>query len=126
MRLQVNQSFMCVINAAMPFNNTGLVVSTGEEYEFKAKGKWKDLLIECEASGYKNFYMSIFKRLKRSRDNNWFALIGSIDKTDYFLLGKQINKRFEISGTLYCFANDAERFYWNNSGSVELTIKRLK
>jgi hypothetical protein len=57
----------------------------------------------------------------------WFALIGRIDghPSTTFLIGtgrKPI--LMPASGELICFANDVPGYYWNNLGTLQLTITR--
>ncbi len=126
MRLSVNQSKLVLIYSKKSWNDTAIEISTGEEYLFEADGAWKDLVIRTDADGYSNLYMRLFNKLKRSRENKWFALIGSLDKSDNFLIGKTNRVLFKHSGKLCCFANDAPGFYWNNFGHITLKITRLK
>ena len=42
------------------------------------------------------------------------------------LIGKGIRYTPQASGYLYCFANDAWKFYDNNRGKVTLTVRRLR
>lgn len=82
------------------------------------------------------------KSSRREEDMPWFALVGAIanggnpgqDGTpqppEVFLIGK--NCRYPAAGSnpsrpgyLYCFANDAWDFYFNNRGSVVLKVTRL-
>lgn len=86
---------------------------------------------------------STWSPAKRERDFPWFALIGVIangegvdeevkDIIDHksFLIGNGANHVPEVGGYLYCFANDAWKFYGGlkvsrNAGSVALTVRRL-
>lgn len=73
---------------------------------------------------------------KRDEDLDWFALIGVIANglgtTDsgnaaphhVFLIGEGTKTRIAESGYLYAYANDAWQMYFNNRGSVQLTVKR--
>lgn len=78
-----------------------------------------------------------FKFTRRVEDAPWFALMGVVAnepgvKTDGtplphqpFVIGTGPTPlKVEKAGYLYCFANDAWDFYFNNSGSVELTVAR--
>ena len=87
-----------------------------------------------------------FFKAKRYPGANWFEIIGSIcgnsdpkscQKEDYFRmfncdnLGQNIGKiRREFvptkNGILFCFANDNSYFYFNNSGSIDITIQKFK
>ena len=59
--------------------------------------------------------------------SKWLCLIGSINKDKpYFEIGLSNYITPEKTGELYLFANDALAFYSNNSGSIDVTIKRVK
>lgn len=73
---------------------------------------------------------------RRCNDAPWFALIGMIANQpnmdgsgtaiegDTFLIGDHRSWTPERSGYLYCYANDAWKFYGNNRGQVTLTVSR--
>jgi hypothetical protein len=126
MKLNIKESKSFSICSKTFWNETEIEVQNGEEYKFEAVGLWKDLLMKCDADGYTSLYMSLYNRWKRSRENNWFALMGSINQTDDFLIGKGNQKKINKSGKLFCYANDVKGFYWNNSGQISLTITRIK
>lgn len=128
MKLQINEAIAVKILAKSKWNSTQLEIVQGEEYEFIAIGKWTDLLITKDADGYTNSYMRLFDNRKRAKQFLWFALVGALDKNEdkYFLIGKNNSILFNEAGMLYCFANDAEGFYWNNFGHLTLQIKRIK
>ena len=77
-----------------------------------------------------------FFNTKRLENAGWFELVGAIANADnpkkdgthqllqYEVLGSE--KEFKITkpGYLYCFANDAWGYYFNNSGYVTLTIEK--
>lgn len=126
MKLPLNDPKKVTINARDVWNDTGIDVNAGETYSFRANGLWTDLIKSCDANGYTNAYMRLFDRWKRSRDNDWFALIGSLNQSGDFLIGTQKTIDFNTEGRLYCFANDVPHFYWNNRGSLTLEITRLK
>ena len=125
MKLEKNQTETFKIYANQFWNDTGVRIDPGEHYSFSAKGKWKDLILNSDADGYTNFYMRLFKNLKRSKENDFFVLMGSIDKINNFRIGTSAVIKFDTPGTLSCFANDVKGFYWNNFGSLDLIIKRL-
>lgn len=128
MKLQINETTEVKIRARCRWNSTQIEISEGEEYEFTATGKWTDFTIKKDADGYTNSYMQLFDAKKRAIHFLWFALIGSLNKNEdkYYLIGKKSNISFDEMGILYCFANDAKGFYWNNFGQISLHIKRLK
>lgn len=114
------------IDAALLWNDTQLVVEAGSVYGFKANGQWKDWCIPCDANGYSNGYMRLWNRFKRSQQHPWMALMGSVDQQEDFFIGTQCEWECTRSGRLYCYANDAKQFYWNNSKSLQLTIQRIR
>lgn len=76
---------------------------------------------------------------RRQEDLDWFSLIGVVanakkdeleykddkDKHETFLIGDGTSRAVFKSGYLYCFANDAWRFYRNNKGSISLKVERI-
>lgn len=126
MRLEIDHSITISICSRKYWNETDIQIFNGDEYKFETTGFWKDLLKKCDADGYTNLYMNLYNKWKRSGNNNWFALIGSINQTDDFLIGTNTQKAFDKDGKLFCYANDVTGFYWNNFGQVSLKITRLK
>lgn len=124
MRLSIHQQTTVTIFAKQRWNDTGVEVENGETYLLEAAGKWRDLVITTDADGYSNWYMWLFNRFKRFKQAKWFTLIGCINKSGDFIIGKTTKKNFKESGKLYCYANDGWCFYSNNFGSLELTITR--
>ncbi len=125
MNLEPNQSLKHEILARKPWNETELDVLPGETYLFTAEGEWTDWLFKTDANGYANYYMNLYNRLKRVGDAKWFELIGSLDKVNFYRIGKKNNITFQEAGKLSLFANDAPGFYWNNSGKIIVTIIRI-
>ena len=126
MKLNINESKTISICSKIFWNETDIEIQNGEEYKFVAEGQWKDLLMKCDADGYTSLYMSLYNRWKRSKENNWFALMGNIHQTNDFLIGKTNQYIFNESGKLFCYANDVKGFYWNNFGGISLTVTRIK
>ena len=126
MRLSINEPKTVLVCSGKFWNDTEIEIQNGDQYKFEATGKWRDLLFPADADGYTNFYMRLFDKHKRAKNDKWFALIGSVNKSDYFLIGKHKEMSFTETGNLYCFANDVPGFYWNNSGHLTLVVTRLK
>jgi hypothetical protein len=73
---------------------------------------------------------------RRFESAAWFALVGMIANQpnadgggtpisgEIFTIGAGVTYTPKDSGYLYCYANDAWRFYRNNRGSVMLTVER--
>lgn len=126
MRININESIEVEIHSREYWNNTGLAVLSEEKYLFVSKGEWIDSFIPADADGFSKWYMAAFNLLKRSPEDKWFALMGSVNFKNPFLVGKNKSIEFRESGTLYCFANDVKGFYGNNKGSITLKITRIK
>ncbi len=126
MKLNLNQSESLTIYANRKWNQTGIEIQNGEAYKFVAEGTWRDLLTKCDANGYSNAYMRLYNKWKRSEENKWFALMGSINQTTDFLIVIENEKAFNQGGEFFCYANDVNGFYWNNFGEISLTITRVR
>lgn len=81
---------------------------------------------------------STYSPARRAKDANWFALVGviangsgvnqdkkEINEHETFLIANETSKEIEKGGYLYCYANDAWKFYFNNKGSITLEVRRL-
>jgi hypothetical protein len=115
------------IHAKKFWNHTVIGLKVGQQYLLKAEGKWIDWYIETDANGYSRWYLRPYEIFRRMRRENWFALIGTIGESlnNAFLIGMGPTDYMPpISGELVCFANDMPGFYWNNYGSVQLTVTR--
>lgn len=118
-----------MIAARNIWNDTRIIMKKGEQYHFEASGAWKDLSTICNADGYES--PSILFRstewLRRFPKANWFALIGSTSHSqkNFFEIGHKATITIEKEGLFSCFANDLRFMYGNNSGEIELIIKRL-
>jgi len=126
MKININETKIISIYSKTFWNETNIEIQAGEEYKLEANGIWKDLFMKCDGDGYTSLYMSLYNRWKRSRENNWFALMGSINQNNDFLIGKTNQIVFKESGILFCYANDVKGFYWNNFGELSLTLTRIK
>lgn len=118
------------ICAARPWNETGIVVQAGATYALAAEGRWTDFFIASGPEG--NATPTWPQRLLESRlrmvGARYFALIGAIDSdpATLFLIGCGVACwTAPRTGQLTCFANDVPGFYWNNRGSIALTVLRL-
>ncbi|QJI40702.1 hypothetical protein HKK52_07155 [Pseudomonas sp. ADAK2] len=107
-----------------------LSVKQGERYFFRASGNWWDALIRCDANGYNRHYLDRFKHHLRCTANEagWFTLIGGIAREDASVFAIGDGSRWQdgwvapVDGPLTCFANDWDKWYWNNLFSIDLEI----
>jgi hypothetical protein len=125
-RLEISESDKCLVFASRIWNDTQFHVKKGEEYLFEAKGKWKDFFIQSNANGHSRAYLRSLNNFKRSKTENWFALMGAINHELDFLIGERRKVSIISDGSLSFYANDVKGFYWNNSGSILLKILRIK
>jgi hypothetical protein len=114
------------INSRARWVDTGVMLVASTPYRLATTGRWKDANIETDAAGYEsaNIFQRLTERWRRMPGARWFALIGAIDQRPetQFLIGKGCLYEATVNGRLTCFANDLPRFYFNNSGSVLLTV----
>ncbi len=117
------------IYARRYWNEFEFPVVEGSRYRLAARGQWRDGGIECGPDGYSspNAILRLAEGVRRSPDDNWFALVGCVERKleTRFLIGGQTNWTATGTGCLSCFANDVPFMYWNNSGSLALTIQEL-
>ena len=119
------------IYAQLYWNSTGVMLRPGYSYQFSATGSWWDAVKKCCADGYPkgNFVQELARNLRRSPENDWFALVGAVnrDLSTRFLIG--LSRVYDVpekgGGELFCFANDVPGFYWNNFGYVTLTTRQI-
>jgi uncharacterized protein (DUF2235 family) len=129
LQLEPGESASFGIFASLKWNNTTLQVRSGQTYELSATGTWYDAHIRSGPDGYQSqeWLMRLFSSRRRRPKDAWFALIGAIgqDEKTTFLIGMNLRWAVTADGTLYCFADDVPGFYFNNSGSVKLSVTRI-
>jgi hypothetical protein len=108
---------------------------SGQRYQMEAVGRWRDLTIKRDANGFTSSEVPILGGVmekhepkRRMPHENWFKLIGAVDRDQAtaFAIGTSHERVAQRSGQLTCYANDEPGFYWNNFGSVELTVTRIE
>ena len=50
--LQIGQSTTVTIQARNKWNDTGIQLIAGQEYQFTSAGKWVDWFIPCDGDGF--------------------------------------------------------------------------
>lgn len=118
-------------------------VTAGRRYCLAPNGKWKDWWIETDAIGYPSHGLQrIFERFRICPDQLWFALCGVLapsvaSESDLraatragCLPWTMANRQGDPwiapeAGYLYVFPNDVYSAYWNNKGSIELTVTEV-
>jgi hypothetical protein len=112
------------------------LVDAGDRLSFRATGFWVDALVPCSADGYNARFFYLLKRPPRIADEPFFfRLMGRIvedgvlpsqdDASKTFLIGSERQFTATHRGRLFVFANDRDGYYWNNWGSVNLTIEKI-
>jgi hypothetical protein len=138
-KLAVGESYSCSVLAELKYNWSGLLLQQNCQYEFSvgASECWTDGDIEnCSPNGweskqlpwYKEKVVEWFEDKRRYPEANWFELIGSLGDEDHQLLRVLSTDKHSTpahDSELYFFANDLQSKYGNNSGSIEVTVKRL-
>jgi uncharacterized protein (DUF2235 family) len=148
-RLNNEEMQQVVVLAEKWWNGAGLSVEAGDQYEIQAQGEWNDATEKCHADGWDGYEWLV--KLRRVIDKSWFYLCMSVSpdptlelRQASFLKGiVQLGGRLDSGsviypvglrqkvtvsqpGFVYFFANDAPTHYGNNSGSLDVTIKRIK
>ena len=115
---------------------TSVKVLPGDELSFQSIGIWIDAVIPCSADGYDGAWLYALDRPPRINDNGrYFRLMGRIITGDIepqsdnpdetFVIGKHGQYRAAWGGSLFVFVNDRDGYYWNNWGSIRLTIEHV-
>jgi len=129
--LKSGQSKSFVVDSAKLWNRSGIALERGRVYDVnvEADQTWKDWYIPTDADGYTRETLRPFEFLRRVPDQNWLKLIGTIgrDEKSPIIIGSAVtNFSPSKSGELLCFANDVGWMYWNNRGSLRVTVTRTK
>jgi hypothetical protein len=117
------------IPAGRRWTETGATLRKGRTYLITARGGWIDKDEPCGPGGYasNNIVLRLAEPLRRRWHANWFALIGTQCRFfgPRFVIGESVTYRARRNGKLWCFANDVWFMYFNNRGSVEVTVEEV-
>ncbi|MDA8017146.1 MAG: C1 family peptidase [Thermoanaerobaculia bacterium] len=122
------------VRARRRWNDTRIVLQQGRRYRFQLRpdDDWKDWFVPSGPEGYELAYLRPLEprlRVPKIGDEKvpFFALVGCIGKSyrHAFRIAAGQEVAAPATGRLYCFANDLSCMYWNNSGSVSLSIQPL-
>lgn len=117
------------IVAAEFYSADKIVVEPGQSYSVIVSegATWKDWFVDTTAAGYFNPLAKLWGL--RVRNAKCFALCGAINDDEAYLFAVEPDKPIKVdvpgATTLSFFANDTRRFYWNNSGSIAVKVKRI-
>ena len=136
--LAEGESATLKIKAESYWNASGLILKKGETYNFEVKKvlDWKDWGKPANAEGWDEQETGIklaARSLAREPDKGYFYLMGAIRGSCYdgliceelFPIGKGTTFKAPADGEFCSFANDIPLMYWNNDGSIILTISRI-
>jgi hypothetical protein len=73
--------------------------------------------------------MDLFLRpIKRNPSAKWFQLIGVVNKDISYAINLGVKGEFVVpeNGRLWVYSNDVEFAYCNNSGSIDLGVKKVE
>ena len=121
------------VNSRVYFNPTGVLLDRGATYEIAADdSKWVDWHLASSADGRErpSLGQSLAQWALRCKAGKWFQLIGAVGRSDDYLFPIGMHARWTYArqaetAELYLLANDAWFAYFNNHGSVNVTIKRV-
>jgi len=121
-----------IVPASERWFHTGFRLAQSASYRITVpRGQvWTDWWVENDPNGHATLLQKPLRpylRFPPSRDPraDFFTLIGTIGESleHAFVIGAgPCDFQAPISGELVCFANDLWSFYWNNRGSMRLTI----
>ncbi len=125
--LAIGEILNIAVDSRELYSSEQLRVTIKEEYEFQCNHmqKWKDWFIKTHANGYLNPIAALIGlRVKKTK---CFRLCGCYNNNDAsaFSIGMKGKTTVIVTGSLSFFANDVRGFYWNNYGTVDLTVKRI-
>ncbi|MGJ7518040.1 hypothetical protein ACSFE6_27340 [Pseudomonas baetica] len=128
--MEVGQISHATIYARVPWNDTRIDLIEGGLYRFTADGTWWDLVIRTDADGYptKGWPQRHFESRRVLPDALWFCLLGVIANKEgtAFVMGRSGEVEAQGNGRLFCCANDAPGFYFNNFGKLRLEVTRIR
>jgi hypothetical protein len=127
--LQIGESQTASIDSRRWWNHTRIGVVSGATYSLVVGGDqhWWDCRTKTGPDGYEAPKLNKYRKWRRVPSARWFALIGTIDrrKEPCVVIGQSCRWTAPVTGELVCFANDAWIMYFNNCGSLTLTVQRL-
>ena len=127
--LDVGSPLKVEVEAGERNKDVHIDVKKGEVYAIEATGTWCDTKKHCVGpEGYDAESLRKWEKWRRVKGALWFTLIASVNKDDDSAkaIGPKGSFEAPADGKLFFFANDATIMYWNNSGSVSVTITRTK
>lgn len=130
-KLSVGETCRLEVPSREKRQSSKLVVAPGEQYEITATGTWCDTEKHCcSADGFEsdNWILRTWERWRRVPTARWFALIAATSENEKRGVAVGARGLYEpaAAGTLIFFANDVSFMYFNNQGSVSVSILRTR
>lgn len=130
----IGQSKTITIQANNAYNFPNIFVEEGQKFRFRVgeNDQWVNGTVSSNADGYTPGF---FDGARRQGDFNMMALVAEVFRTNNdvfsfsgtkFRVGTSQEWRATTTGFLNLFANDCMTCYFDNHGSVALTIKRIE
>lgn len=121
--LAIGESASLKVPADAHCFNTGIGLIAGGSYLVMATGRWWDWFVNSGPQGYS---LPVLGDGRRVASAPMFCLIGCVDGDEAaaFAIGRRWEGTPATTGVLCCFANDLPKMYWNNWGSVGVTVTR--
>ncbi len=127
--LAIGESTTVPVDSRRVWNDSGILLEASGVYDFSVEGDqlWYDWRQKCGADGYSLSSLRYWERFRRIKNSRWFELIGTVGRSYASVL--RIGKSLQgfapaANGELCCFANDIILMYWNNMGTIHLTVSR--
>ncbi len=135
-RLAVGQAVgPLAVASAEHYVPTGVLLEIGGTYDISSDdSRWLDWHLAASADGRvePTLTQSMAQWALRCKEGRWFQLIGALGRSDAHLFPVGMHLRWtykgqsnEVEPELQLFANDAWFAYFNNHGSVGVTIRRV-
>lgn len=122
-----NEVLTVRVEARQKWTDSNLEVEAGTRYRISVTStqKWKDWFVASGPDGYSKWVLKPVEFLRRAPDAPWFALMAAIDRREPFLVGQTCEFEASTSGRLEFYANDIGFMYWNNSGSMDVSVEQI-
>jgi hypothetical protein len=129
-QLQQNQAVEIPVFAKDYYSRHSVLIEPEKTYLITCKPRqyWWDWFVPSSPQGYKNFIVKLFGLKLRVSSAKCFCICGVYgeNETTAFKIGNQILiKPQKETKSLYFFANDYEKAYWNNWGKITIIIRRI-
>ena len=130
--LNVGEAVCVPVSAKVHWNHSGILARQGERF-LLATGNvvdWRDAWVEASPDGQNDVPWVLDNKFARGflryPHAEWYALVGAMDERldTCFLVGRSVTFQAGHEGELCFFANDAPWAYYNNHGTLDLTITR--